>query len=387
MAAVELVRLLITAPRDQKRGGVIAVANGVGQHLVRQGHEVVFFYPGDPEQPCERVTPNGLRGFDMRLRPPVVEERRLRSVAAFWAFLPRTVWRLQRLLRDQQIDVVNIHYPGPEFIYFAICHLLRRFALVVSVHGADLMPAGKHLRRLPLSLRFLLNRSDRITAPSKAYMEAILSRLPALRSKSEYIHNGIDVAELRAGVDATGADDCYTLTIAMLNEKKALDVLIRALPEARANGFVMPVLLAGDGPLKGKLCELAQSLGVDDQVRFLGFQELDAIRDLLQRCTFFVLPSRSEPFGIAILEAMSLGKAVVATRVGGIPEFVVDGHNGILVEPDNPVALAEALRRVSSDGALRQRLGLAARRTVETQYTRERMGQQYMQVFESLVGR
>ena len=146
----------------------------------------------------------------------------------------------------------------------------------------------------------------------------------------------------------------------------------------------MPVLLVGGGPLEGALRELAQSLGVDDQVRFLGHQELDAIRNLLQRCTLFILPSRSEPFGIAILEAMSLGKAVITTRVGGIPEFVADGQNGVLVESDDPAGLAAAMCRVSSDAELRRQLGLAARKTVDDGYKAERMGGRYLDVFESL---
>jgi len=378
------MRVLITVPWDQKRGGVTAVANNVARHLLRHGHDVVFFYPGDSTRAAERVTQNGFRGFDMRLRPPLIEDRRLRSLVAFWTFLPRTAWRLHRLLRSEQIDVVHIHYPSTALVYFAICGLFRRVPLVVSVHGAELMPGGKHLRRVPASLRWLLNRSDRVTAPSRDYMEAVLSRLPELREKSVYIHNAVDVAELRAGMDQNGGDDCYSLTIALHNEKKALDVLIRALPEARANGFLMPVLLVGGRPLEGTLRELAQSLGVDDQVRFLGYQELDAIRNLLQRCTLFILPSRSEPFGIAILEAMSLGKAVITTRVGGIPEFVVDGQNGVLVESDDPAALAAAMCRVSSDAELRRRLGLAARETVDDGYTAERMGERYLDVFESL---
>ena len=143
----------------------------------------------------------------------------------------------------------------------------------------------------------------------------------------------------------------------------------------------MKVALVGGGPLESKLKELASELGVADQAHFLGYCELEAVRALLQGCSFFVLPSRSEPFGIVILEAMAVGKAVVATRVGGIPEFVSDGENGILVEPDDPQALAEALCKVAGDPALRERLGKAGQATVAGGFTTEHMGRRFAALF------
>lgn len=377
------MNVLFVVPWDQKRGGVNAVANNVATYLLSAGHRVWFFHPGTPGRPASKVTQTGRPGFDMRLCDPLVPAHRIRSTLAFWLFLPRTVWRLHRLLREHDIDAVNIHYASASFVYFGVCRMLRRFALVVSVHGADLMPVGRPASRYPWRLRFLLRACDTLTAPSRRYLETVLERFPHLRAKATYVHNGIDVAELQVGSSERVTAAPYALTIAEHNEKKALDVLLRALSIARAKGFDMPIALVGDGPLTPRLKELASKLGLDGQAQFLGYRELESVRELLQGCTFFVLPSRSEPFGIVLLEAMAVGKAVIATRVGGIPEFVEDGQNGILVEPDDPRALADALCAMATDSALRERLGAAGKATVLGGFTTAHMGRRFEAVLEA----
>jgi glycosyltransferase involved in cell wall biosynthesis len=379
------MNVLIVVPWDQKRGGVASVVNNVATHLIDEGHGVWFFHPGYTERPSRKTTQTGRAGFEMRLRDPFIAEHPFRSVIAFWLLLPRTLWRLHKLLRDHHIDAVNIHYPSESFVYFALCRLLSRFSLVVSLHGADLMPGGRFPERYPWGLRFLLSRCDSVTAPSLNFLETVLGRWPRLRHKAYHIHNGIDVAELQ--VSSALPEAPYALTIAIHNEKKALDVLLRAVALAREGGFRMTVLLVGGGPLEDELKELARQLGVADQVRFLGFLELEAVRELLNGCTFFVLPSRSEPFGIVLLEAMAVGKAVIATRVGGIPEFVTDGANGVLVEPDDPQALAEALCRMATDSALRERLGKAGKDTVVGGFTTSHIGQRFEPLLAARRGR
>jgi glycosyltransferase involved in cell wall biosynthesis len=105
------------------------------------------------------------------------------------------------------------------------------------------------------------------------------------------------------------------------------------------------------------LKSLGQELKLDGQAHFVGRVDRAGAIALFKGCEWFVLPSRHEPMGIVNLEAMAAGKAVVASRVGGVPELVEDGQNGLLVPPDDPDALALALRRLASDAALSRRLG------------------------------
>jgi glycosyltransferase involved in cell wall biosynthesis len=380
------LKVLFVLPWDQKRGGVTSVVSNVAAYLIERGHRIWFLIPGLGERPSPKTTQLGMAGFEMRLREPITAEQPLRSTIAFWLLLPRTVWRVRRLLRDHEIDIVNIHYPTASFVYFALCRLFSKFSLVVSVHGADLMPDGNFMRRYSWALRFLLSRSDHVTSPSSNYLETVLARWPQLRHKARYIHNGVGVSEFEMAA-CSAPDTPYALTIAMHNEKKALDVLLHAIAIARERGFNMKVMLVGDGPLEQELKQLAQRLGVADQAQFVGFLGLDAVRELLNGCSFFVLPSRSEPFGIALLEAMAVGKAVVATRVGGIPEFVRDGSNGILVEPNDPDALAEALCKMVTDASRRERMGMAGKQIVLEGFTALHQGRRFEALFAAPRGR
>ena len=115
-------------------------------------------------------------------------------------------------------------------------------------------------------------------------------------------------------------------------------------------------MLVGLGPLEDDLRALAVELGIGDRVRFPGSR--DDVFALLPAFDAFVLSSRFEGLPIALLEAMATGVAPVATRVGGIPEVVTDGRDGLLVEPGDPAALAGALDRILGDDALRDRLGV-----------------------------
>src|SRR5262249_36764145 len=141
----------------------------------------------------------------------------------------------------------------------------------------------------------------------------------------------------------------YILCVAMHNEKKGIDVLLRAFALIHDKEPSLKLVLAGDGPLHGQLKDLASALGIANKVEFLGQQGRVQVVNLLHRCEVFVLPSRSEPFGIVLAEAMACKKPIVATTAGGIPEIIENQKNGILVEPDNEKALAEALITVLKD--------------------------------------
>lgn len=376
------MNILIVVPWDQQRGGVASVVNQVARRLSAKGHTVLFFHPGELETVTAKTTKAGFPGFELNLRVPFLRERPLRSVLAFVVTLPRTIWQLLRLLRQQQIDVVNVHYPIPAFAHFALCRLLRPFALVVSAHGADFRPRGLRPHRQPLALRWLVHSCDRLTAPSRAYLEDILHDFPAARERSVAVPNGIDVAEFSNAHHEPQVVAPYILCVAAHKEAKGVDVLLRAMALLGGRGDDTPLVLAGDGPLRTDLEQLTKRLGIEDVVRFAGFQELGALLELLQRCTLVVLPSRAESFGISILEAMAVGKPVVATRVGGIPEIVTEGETGLLVPPEDEEALCAAMHGLLRDRGLRAKLAQTGRACVVEHFTADRMADRY----ESVLG-
>jgi glycosyltransferase involved in cell wall biosynthesis len=383
---IQPMNVLLVVPWDQEFGGVACVVGNLAKYLTNNGHNVMFLHPG-PENILQRkVTKWGFPGFEINLREPFHARRPVRSVLAFCCFLPFTLFRLLALLKTSKIQIVNIHYPGDSFIYFALLRLIPGFKLVVSVHGADFYPNGRPRLKDSWPLRFLLSMADFIVAPSRAFLLDFLKLSPRLDKKATAIHNGIDPGELcRPPATHQANRNNYILCIAHQNEKKNLELLLRAFACLKDVDPALNLALVGDGPLRSKLEELARSLNLGDRINFLGWKSRTEVAELLWGCTVFVLPSKSEPFGIVIIEAMACRKPVVASRVGGIPEIIENGENGIMVDPHDPSGLARAIEILLKNPDLRESLGAKGHRTVQQRFTHEAMGRQYHSLFTRLL--
>jgi glycosyltransferase involved in cell wall biosynthesis len=155
----------------------------------------------------------------------------------------------------------------------------------------------------------------------------------------------------------------------------AFKQVLEQIPEAR-------LLLVGDGPLKFNLIEMSKELRISNAVSFSG--PVDNVWDHLARASVFALASVYEPLGIAVLEAMAAGLPVVATDVGGIPELVRHGANGLLVSPGNPRALALALLELLNNTVKAERLGKTAALDA-AQFRTQKMLEEYFDLYEELI--
>jgi len=155
----------------------------------------------------------------------------------------------------------------------------------------------------------------------------------------------------------------------------------RLVQEAMANAHW---LLVGDGELREELEGECRTLGLEAQVHFVGWRE--DIPDLLAVSDLFVLPSLGEHFGRVLIEAMGMGRAVVATDAGGVPEIVIHGETGLLVPPGEPKALAEAVLALIEDPARAARLGAAGRRRAEREFSLARHVRAVERLYEELLG-
>jgi L-malate glycosyltransferase len=376
------MRILLVSPADEAFGGVASVVGNLARYLQSHGHEVIFLHSGRALLPKKKTTKWGFLGFDLRLQALFGKRHPLVSLALFLFFFPIGIYQLARLIQKHRIEIINIHFPSDYCFYFGLCRRILSFRLVTSVHGADFFPSGNPKPRYSRLIRFLLSASDLIVAPSESYRKDFLSVFPALNEKTIFIHNGIDLDEMGAPQEGNRSDqDRYILCIAAHNLKKGLDVLIRAIALLRDVDPSFKVLLVGDGPLRGQLEELVRSLGIENRISFLGRRGRPEIVKLLHGAEAVVLPSRSEPFGIAVIEALACKKPVVATTVGGIPEIIESGKNGILVEPDNPAALAEVLVTVLRDAPLCRALASNGYVTVQEHFSSEKTGSTYEMIF------
>jgi glycosyltransferase involved in cell wall biosynthesis len=145
------------------------------------------------------------------------------------------------------------------------------------------------------------------------------------------------------------------------------------------------LVFGGEGDFAALLRRAAE-LGIEDRIELPGWIEADQRDEQLARASVFCLPSHAEGLPMAMLEAMASGRAVVASSVGGIPETIVDGGNGLLVPPRDEAALARALTQVLGDEALRARLAGAARATIEQHYSTEVVCGQLSALYRELAG-
>jgi glycosyltransferase involved in cell wall biosynthesis len=199
--------------------------------------------------------------------------------------------------------------------------------------------------------------------------------------RSVTIHNGVDVLRFRPRDAERRPGPLRVVVVANLIPEKGVGVLLEAIGRLREVELSLDVI--GDGPEHGILEARAQALGVADRVRFVGLR--DDVPELLREADVAVHPARwQEALGNTVLEAMATGIPLVASRVGGIPELLADGSEGLLVTPGEPEPLAAALRRLAGDPSLRARLGAAARARVLREFTLERSVQRHLDLCERL---
>ncbi len=190
---------------------------------------------------------------------------------------------------------------------------------------------------------------------------------------------GVETAALRKRADLPDGGTRWLVTVARLEQIKGIDTVIQALPAILARAPDVGYVIAGRGPDRERLEKLAHKLGVGDRVRFLGLvgdQDLPAVYNL---GSVYLGMSRRvgrmdvEGFGISLVEASACGLPVVAGNSGGIPDAVRDGETGILVPPEDPAALADAVCRVLADRGFATQLGQNGRRAVETHFNWDRV--------------
>lgn len=372
-------------------GGVCRVVNRVGKHLQSRGHGVHLLLAGEGNWPEPIVSREGFPAYRLLLRSPVRHEAPVLSRVAFWLTLPRTLLAIRAIIRRHDIHVVNVHFPAGNTLGIALMRRAWKIRIVTSVHGSDLLPDGVRRHPAPAGLIALLRASDAIVVPSDAFGIALHAAWPEIdTARLRTVPNGVDPHELGYAADAddTTIAPPYVLSIAHLATYKGVDVLIRAFAAVAGAWPELRLKLVSDGPARADLEALATSLGVRSRVDFLGTCERPQVAELLRGCTLFVLPSRSnsESFGIAAAEAMALDRAVIASRVGGLPGLIEDGVSGLLVPPGDDAALATAMQHLLTDPALRRALGTEAGVRVRRDYPWHTTGSRYEEVFLRVTG-
>jgi glycosyltransferase involved in cell wall biosynthesis len=297
--------------------------------------------------------------------------RRGRPAPIVAAELARARWRLGRLSRRPG-TVVAVHYLHGGLVATALRGL---HPVVLHAWGTDVTA----VRRGPLGrfhsrqLAGLLRRADAVTATGEFLASVTLRRFGV---KATVVPFGIDTslfhpaAGQAKGSAGAGEGPLRIGFVKWLEPKYGAQDLVEALGLLADLPF--EATLVGDGPLRELLEARVRELGLAQRVHFLGRRPHSEIPDLLRGFDLLAMPSRQEAWGVAAAEASATAIPVVATRVGGIPEVVIDGETGLLVPSQDPPGLAAAIRRLAGNPDLRHRLGGAGRERVESLFAWQR---------------
>jgi L-malate glycosyltransferase len=318
-------------------GGSGAVATELGLELAQRGHEIHFV---SYDQPF-RLTHFRERVFfhEVEMDHYPLFEHPPYSLALAVA--------IHDVARTHELDLVHVHYAIPHAASAWIAREMLEGArgprIVTTLHGTDITLVGQHPSFKSIT-RFSILRSDGLSAVSRYLQGETESNFDVDAGRIEVIPNFVDTARYRPGIEP-----CHRATLAPGGEKIVMHISnFRAVKRVEdvvgafariAGALPARLVMVGDGPDRPRAQQRAEELGVADRALFLGKHA--AVEELLSCADLFLLPSESESFGLAALEAMACGVPVVAAAVGGVPE-VVTPESGALLPVGDVVGMGEA---------------------------------------------
>lgn len=306
---------------------------------------------------------------------------------------PLALYRLARLLVREQVTILQTH-GARSSAYGQVAGRLAGVPIIVStVHNSLLdYPIGSLKRWLYLTvLRRTMRLADRIICVSEDLRQHVHGDLQVAANKTVTVHNGIDLARLHQKVSTTPVRDEFgvgkgplLVSIGRLTEQKGHRYLLAALPSLLATWPELRCVIIGEGDLGETLNKLAVRLGLASTCVFAGART--DIPVILAAADLLVLPSVSEGFPFVLLEALAMGRPVVASRVNGVPELIEDRKTGRLVPPRDSQALASVIRELLLDPPQAAAMGEQGRRVVQERFTADGMVAQTVALFESVLG-
>jgi len=324
------------------------------------------------------------RDEDLQNAPHVIRVPRIMEFRSM-ALCPSMAWELRR----HPAHLVHLHFPDP-MGHLAFLLSRRETKLVITWHS-DIVRQGLLVKAYRPLLEDVIRRAAAIIVSSPAMLEHS-PWIQAVRDRCHVIPFGVNLAQFeltetqRRRVEdlRRRCGESAVLFVGRLVYYKGLEYLLEAMQGLDARLWVV-----GSGPLEGQHRRLADRLGLRDRVEFLGGVSQEELLARLHACALLTLPSceRSETFGIVQLEAMACRKPVVSTNLPtGVPWVNQHGRTGLVVPPRDSEALRRAIRQLLDDPSLRQNLGEAGRKRVESQFTQEQHIQKVLNVYAAVLG-
>jgi N-acetyl-alpha-D-glucosaminyl L-malate synthase BshA len=363
-------------------GGSGALATELGLDLARRGHEVHFI---------TYAMPFRLRGYSERVYFHEVDTTTGRyPLFEHYPYTLALASKQHEVALQQKLDVLHVHYAIPHATTAWLAREMlgpaRRLKVITTLHGTDITLVGQE-ESFHAITKFSIEKSDAVTAVSTYLKDETIRAFGCERCRISVIPNFVELDEYKPRESPEREGLCppghkLISHISNFREVKRVKDVVRVFSRIR-RAMPATLLMIGDGPERDDAEREARELEVAGDVRFLG--RLDTVAGLLQQSDLFVLPTQSESFGLAALEAMACGVPVVGSRAGGLPEVVEDGVSGILEPPGSVEAMGrravELLRDPERHAAMVQAAIMRARR-----FDADRIVPMYESLYREMIG-
>ncbi|MEX2157221.1 MAG: N-acetyl-alpha-D-glucosaminyl L-malate synthase BshA [Gemmatimonadales bacterium] len=364
-------------------GGSGAVATELGLELARRGHEVHF---------VSYASPFRLRGFAERVTFHEVTQLEYPLFEQSSPYALALAVKQHEVAKREQLDLMHVHYAIPHAATAWLAKQMlkemddRDLKIVTTLHGTDITLVGQDPSYYTLT-KFSIEQSDAVTAVSAFLREETYRAFGCGTCDVRVIPNFISTADYHPPTDDAFrralAPKGHRVLVHVSNfrtVKRVLDV-VRIFAGVR-KALPATLVLVGDGPDRDAAEHAVDQLGLRKDVRFLG--KVENVGDVLRGGDLFLLPSATESFGLAALEAMACGVPVVASAAGGIPEVVQDGETGVLAPVGDVAGMTERALRILNDPTEHERMRRnAAARALE--FSADRVVPRYEKLYEEVL--
>ena len=362
-------------------GGSGAVATELGLELARRGHEVHF---------VSYASPFRLRGYAERVTFHEVTQTEYPLFEQSSPYALALAVKQHEVAMREKLDIMHVHYAIPHAATAWLAKQMLKgqqdLKIVTTLHGTDITLVGQDPSYFTLT-KFSIEQSDRVTAVSQFLRNETYRAFGCDGCDVIVIPNFVSAAEYHPPTDATcrgslaPADHKVLVHVSNFRPVKRVTDVVRVFAGVRRE-LPATLVLVGDGPDRDAAEQEVDRLKLRRDVRFLG--KVDNVADILRGSDLFLLPSETESFGLAALEAMACAVPVVATAVGGVPEVVVHGETGFLTPKGDVDAMIAHSLRLLGDAALQARMrDAAARRALE--FSADRVVPRYEQLYQDVL--
>ncbi len=337
-----------------------------------------YFKPESLQKLCYNggIIPNMESSFLAKLQMPLL------IISEFFAAF--------RLIKKEKIGLIHTHWILPQGLVGTILKKLFKIPLIVTIHGSDLFPLkGIFFKKLH---KFIVSNADFITVGSEATKKELISRI-GLFGNVKVIPMGVDsnaFKKIKIKKPKKYLKNMILLFVGRLSDQKGLQYLIDAMPSIIKQESNAKLLIIGEGPYKQDLCRKIDENRVNGNVEFLGSMPLSEVAKYHNYADIFIFPSLStktgtEALGLALMEAMSSGCAVIGTNVGGIPSLIKNGYNGILVKQKDSKELSKSVIALLKNRKKAEAMGKNAALFIRKNYSWAKTGKEFINIYKSII--